>query len=272
MFQALLAFTAGFLYVGNLLRGLTRGILDFRNLHDIASHLMPSLPSPHTTHLLDAPIAPLELLEELSTPSSSGGLIVIEVSPPALPSHIPTGTLSYQSSLVTIAPNCFLDLVHLLPLLVFISGLVHLLPGLVYTFSTIPNRTSTLFRLSRKGSNAFSFKSIFSLVLVLSLVPLFSFMLLCHLAPLFSLVLNFFSTRIFSLRLLVSYVSLSVLWTGLVSTLLSPGHPAALTKYPACFCLIIHVSFYIQVTSLPEILKYGERRRYSWTSISYSSV
>jgi hypothetical protein len=148
MFQALLAFTAGFLYVGNLLRGLTRGILDFRNLHDIAFHLMPSLPSPHTTHLLDAPIAPLELLEELSTPSSSGGLIVIEVSPPALPSHIPT--LSYQSSLVTIAPNRFLNLVHLLPLLVFISGLVHLLPGLVYTFSTIPNRTSTLFRLSRK--------------------------------------------------------------------------------------------------------------------------
>ena len=144
MFQALFAVTPGFLYVGNLLRGLARGIFGLRNLHGIASHLMPPLPSPHTPYLLNAPIAPLKHLEELSTPSSSGGLIVIEVSPPVLPSLIPTR--SYQLSLDVITPNRILELAHIFSLLAFISTLVHLLPGLVcicaFISRKIPNMPS----------------------------------------------------------------------------------------------------------------------------------
>ena len=222
MFQALFAVTSGFLYVGNLLRGLARGILGFRNLHDIASHLMPSLPSPQTIHLLDAPIAPLELLEELSTPSSSGGLIVIEVSPLVLPSPIPT--LSYQLSLDVVTPNHILDLAHIFSLLAFISVLVLLLPGLVYVCASIARKISAFSRLERKNSKAFILKLIFSLVLVSSLVPL------CDFVSLFSHVSNFLSTRIVSLRLLLSPVSLPLLRTGPVRTLLSPGRTAMLTN------------------------------------------
>ena len=185
MFQALFAVTSGFLYVGNLLRGLARGILGFRNLHDIASHLMPSLPSPQTVHLLDAPIAPLELLEELTTPNSSGGLIVIEVSPLVLPSPIPTR--SYQLSLDVVTPNRILDLAHVFSLLLFISVLVLLLPGLVYVCASIARKISASSRLARKNFKAFILKLIFSLVLVSSLVPL------CDLVSLFSPVPNFFS-------------------------------------------------------------------------------
>jgi hypothetical protein len=224
MFQALFAFTSGFLYVGTLLRGLAHGILGFRNLHDIASHLMPSLPSPHTPYLLDAPIAstaPLEFLEELRTPSSSGELMVLEVSPSVLPSPIPTH--SYQLSLDTVAPNPFLELAHFFALLLFITGLLLLLLGLVYVFTSIARKISAFSRLARKNSKAFIFKSIFSLVLVFSLVPLFSFVPLCNFVPLFSLVSNSFSTRIFSLRLLLSPVSLLLLWTGPVRGILSLG-------------------------------------------------
>ena len=228
MFQALFAVTSGFLYVGNLLRGLARGILGFRNLHDIASHLMPSLPSPQTVHLLDAPIAPLELLEELITPSSSGGLIVIEVSPLILPSPIPTR--SYQLSLDVVTPNRILDLAHVFSLLLFISVLVLLLPGLVYVCASIARKISAFSRLARKNSKAFILKLIFSLVLVSSLVPLFSLVPLCDLVSLFSPVPKFFSTRIFSLRLLLSPVSLPLLRTGPVRTLLSPGRTAMLTN------------------------------------------
>ena len=228
MFPALFAVTSGFLYVGNLLRGLARGILGFRNLHDIASHLTPSLPSPQTTLLLDAPIAPLELLEELITLSSSEGLILIEASPLVLPSPVPTH--SYQLSLDVIAPNRILDLAHIFSLLVFISVLVLLLPGLVCICASIARKLSACSRLARNNSKAFIFKLIFSLVLVFSLVLLFNFVPLCDLVLLFSPVLNYFSTRIFSLRLLVSTVSLPLLRTGPVRTLLSPDRSSMLTN------------------------------------------
>ena len=223
MFQAIFAFkfTSGFLYVGNLLRGLARGVLALRNIHDITSHLIPTLSSPPIAHLLDAPIPPLDLLEEFRTQSSSGGLIVIEVPPLVLPSPIPTH--SYQSSLATVTPNRLLDLVHLLLLLAFIFGLVLLLPGLAYVCATIADRISAFSRFSRKNFKAYGF----------SLVPIFSLVLL------FSLVSNFFSTQIFSLRLLVSPASLLLLWIGPVCGLLSPGRASMLTKY---LSLQLHLS------------------------------
>lgn len=224
MFQALFALTSGFLYVGNLLRGLARGVLALRSLHDITTHLMPTLCSPPATHLLDAPIAPLELLEELRMPSSSGGLIAIELPPLVLQSPIPTR--SYQSSLVTVTPpNNLLDLVPFLLLLAFISGLVFLLPGFVYVFASIAGRISALSRLPRKNFKALSF----------SLVPVFILVIL------FSLVPNLFSTRIFSLRLHVSPASLLLLWIGPVRGFISPGRTSLLTK---SLSLPLHLSSY----------------------------
>jgi hypothetical protein len=240
MLQAFIAFTSGFLYVGNLLRGLARGILALRTLHDITSHLVPTLSPPHPTHLLDAPTAHLSVLEEFTTPSSYGALIAIEVPPLVLPSPIPTR--SYQTDLIG-----FLDLVHLLLLLAFISGLVLLLPGLVYVFATIASRISALSRLSRNNFKASSIK------------------------PAFSLVPNFASTQIFSPRLLVSLASLLLLWTGPVRGL-SLGRTSMLTNPSACHCIVLHINlYYIYVSHLPEILEYGECR-YSCVSISYAGI
>ncbi|KAH9172825.1 hypothetical protein EDB89DRAFT_839264 [Lactarius sanguifluus] len=221
MFQVVFAFTSRFLYLGNMLRGLARGVLALRNLRAVTSHLMPTLCSPPPTHLLEAPIAPLVPMEEFRTPSSFGGLIVIESPPLVLPSSIPT--LGYQSSLVTVAPNRLPDLVPLLLLLAFFSGFVLLLPGLVYVYSTIANRTSAFAYSSRKISKTYSFKPTSSLVPVFSLVPAFS------LKPVFRLVHCFFPTQIFSRHQFVLLASLLLLWTG----------PPAI----ASFCTLIYVIF-----------------------------
>ncbi|KAH9005776.1 hypothetical protein EDB86DRAFT_2876017 [Lactarius hatsudake] len=137
MFQVVFAFTSRFLYLGNMLRGLARGVLALRNLRAVTSHLMPTLCSPPPIHLLEAPIVPLVPMEEFRTPSSFGGLIVVESPPLVLPSSIPT-------------------------------------LGLVYVYSTIANRTSAFAYSSRKISKAYSFKPTSSLVPVFSLVPAFS--------------------------------------------------------------------------------------------------
>ncbi|KAH9043583.1 hypothetical protein EDB84DRAFT_1471687 [Lactarius hengduanensis] len=208
MFQVVFAFTSRFLYLGNMLRGLARGVLALRNLR--ASHLMPTLCSPPPTHLLEAPITPLVPMEEFRTPSSFGGLIVIESPPLVLPSSIPT--FGYQSSLVTVAPNRLPDLVPLLLLLAFFSGFLLLLPGLVYVYSAIANRTSAFAYSSRKISKAYSFKPTSSLVPVFSLVPAFS------LKPVFRLVHRFFPTQIFSRHQFVLLASLLLLWTGPLPT------------------------------------------------------
>lgn len=194
MLQTLFAFTAGFLNLNNLRRGLARGALTLRDLCVIIFRLRPTLSCAPPIHVMEVPIAPSVLMEELTMPSSSQGLIVIEAPSLVLPSPIPTR--SYQSSPVTVTSDRLPDLVPLLLLLVFISGFVLLLPGLVYFCSTIANRISAFSRISRK--KVLSFKSISSLVPYL------------------------FSTRIFS-RHLVSLVSLLLLWTGQVRGLLSPG-------------------------------------------------
>jgi hypothetical protein len=202
MFQALFAFTSGYLGLGNLLQGLARRVLALRNSRIIPSRLRPALSSPLPIHLLEVPIAPLDLLKEFRAPSSSGGLVVVEGPPLVLPSPIPT--LSYQSSLATVTSNRLPDLVPLPLLLAFIFGFVLLLPGLVYVCVTIASRISALASPSRKISKTFSFKP--------------------SLVSTFSLVLYFFSTRIFS-RHLVSLASLFLLWTGPVRDLLTLAIP-----------------------------------------------
>ena len=214
MFLAVFALTSGLMYVGNVLRGLARGILGFKSLHDIASHLMPSLPSPNTAYLLDAPIAPiapitpLVFLEELSTPTSCGELMVLDVSPSVLPSAIPTH--SHQLSLDTIQPNLDLQFARFFALMIFISVLVEHYPKLVSVCALISRKIFAFFRLATS-----SLKSIFSLVPIISLVPLFSFVSLLSLVP------NFFSTRTFSSHLVFSLDSLPLLWTGPVRISLS---------------------------------------------------
>ena len=189
MLQTLFAFTAGFLNLDNLRRGLARGALTLRDLCVIIFRLRLTLSCAPPIHVMEVPISPSVLMEELTMPSSSQGLIVIEAPSLVLPSPIPTR--SYQSSPVTVTSDRLPDLVPLLILLVVISGFVLLLPGLVYFCSTIANRISAFSRISRKKS-------------ISSLVP------------------YLFSTRIF-FRHLVSLVSLLLLWTGQVRGLLSPG-------------------------------------------------
>ena len=164
MFQELFAVTPGFLYVGNLLRGLARGIFGLRNLHDIASHLMPPLPSPHTPYLLNAPIAPLKHLEELSTPSSSGGLIVIEVSlqfyRPQFPlvainSHL---TLSLRTAFSNsrIFFHCLLSSLHSCIFSRDLYAFVPLFPARSPTCHPLPPFRSGIHSPSRAISLAFS--------------------------------------------------------------------------------------------------------------------
>jgi hypothetical protein len=222
MFHALFALLRG-------LRGFARGLLALRKLHDIASHLVPTLCSPPPSHFLDAaPIAPLDVLEELTTPSSYGALIAIEVPPQALPSAIPTHI--YQSGLVTVTPTHFFDLIHILLLLAFISGLVLLLPGLVYVFATIAGRISAPFRLSTKNSKASSFK------------------------PAFRLAPNFVSTPLF---LLVSLVSLLLLWTGPVRGP-SPDRTFILTKSFQLATASLITLIYI-ISTLPIYQKFSNK-------------
>ena len=214
MFLAVFALASGLMYVGDVLRGFARGILGFKSLHDIASHLMPSLPSPHTAYLLDAPIAPiapvtpLVFLEELSTPSPCGELMVLDVSPSVLPSAIPTP--NYQLSIDTIQPNLNLDIAHFFVLMLFVSALVEHYPKLVLLCAFIARKIFFFFRLATS-----SLKSISGLVPIISLVPLFSFVSLLGHVP------DFFSTRTFSSRLLFSLASLPLSWTGPVRDFLS---------------------------------------------------
>ncbi|KAI9436992.1 hypothetical protein H4582DRAFT_1961105 [Lactarius indigo] len=176
MFQVIFAFTARFLHLGNMLRGLARGVLALRNLRDITSNLIPTLCSPPPTNLLEAPIAPMEPLGEFRTPSSFGELIVIESPPLVLPSSIPT-------------------------------------LGLVYVCSAIANRTSAFAYSSRKISKAYNFKLAFSLKPVL--VPIFSLVPVFSLKPVFRLVHHLFQTQIFSRHHSVLLASLLLLWTTL---------------------------------------------------------
>jgi len=139
MFHFVLALASRFLYFGNALQGLARGILALRNIGVISSHLIPALSPPPPIALLDAPAPFVGLSEEIIPPYPSAGLIAlerIERQPPAFAPPI----LSYQSSLITVSPSqlpIFLPL--FMVMLAIVSGFVILLPEIIDFFTNIAN-------------------------------------------------------------------------------------------------------------------------------------
>jgi hypothetical protein len=176
---------------------------------------MPSLPSPHITHLLDAPIAPiapLVLLEELRRQAHQENLMVLEVSPLVLPSPIPT--LSYQLSLVTSRQTAFS--ISCIFFHCFFSSLdscffsqdsytfVPLLPARFLPFSVSQERIP-LFSSQSSVSCSIQSRASFSFVLAISCLcsvscpisfRLGSFLFACSLACFFASVMDWTGTRL----------------------------------------------------------------------------
>ena len=135
-----LAIASKFLYLGNVLRVLARGIVALRNLGLISSRFIPAISPPPPIALLDSPVSFVGLPEEISPPYPSVGLIAlerIERQPPPFASPIP----SYQSSLITVSSS---QLPIFLPLfiitLAIISGFLLLLPQVVDFFTNVAPR------------------------------------------------------------------------------------------------------------------------------------
>jgi hypothetical protein len=151
MFHLVLAVASRFLYFGNVLQGLARGILALRNLGVISSQLMPSLPPPPPIPLLDAsPFS--ELPVEIISPYPSAALITIErIQPQALifSSPIP----SYQSSLMPVTPSRLPNFLPLFVMLAITSGVVILLPAIVMNVAKL---ASAITRASKNISGFFS--------------------------------------------------------------------------------------------------------------------
>ena len=193
MFHIVLSIASRFMFFGNVLQGLARGILALRNLGGISFHLIPTLSPPPPILLLDAAAPFVELPEETLSPFPSAGPIFIERierRTPAFSSPIP----SYQTSLISVTPSHFPDFLPLLVTLAIISGLVVFLPGIVYVLMNVAKIPFTFTHASRYFSKFFRFKPIFS----------------------------FLPARLplrFTSRSLVSLVSLVLLWTGPVRTM-----------------------------------------------------
>jgi hypothetical protein len=185
MFHLVFSIASGFLYLGNILQGFTRGILALRSLH-IISHLVPTLSPPSPVKLLEAPAAYLDISDELRMPYPTTDLVVIEPLPSVMLSPVP----SYQSSLVVVTPGDLPNLVPLFVLLAIISGLVCVLPELAFTFTTISKTISAFARVFIKNFRSFESKP------TSNLVPA---------GP---------SSRLISFQSLITLVSFILLWTG----------------------------------------------------------
>ena len=215
MFHIVLSIASRFLFLGNMLQGLARGILTLRHL-GVISHLVPTLPSPPPTLLLDAAIPFVALSEETISPYPSAGLIAverIERLSPAFSSPIP----SYQSSLVTVTPSQLPKFLPLLIIFAMISGLVILVPEILYLFMNVSKITSAFTYASRSTSNLFRFRCISGFLAVT---------LPSHLT---------------SSRLFFSLVSLLFLWTGPVRTSPSASFATILTIFSAYHCVLPHL-------------------------------
>jgi hypothetical protein len=178
MFHIVFSITARFLYLGDMLQGFARGILALRNLRITSSHLIPALPSPSSAPPLGAPLAFLELPEDIISPYSSA-LIAIEPQPPVFSSSIP----SYQSSLIAITPSQMPNLVPLFIFLATISGFVIILPEFVYFFNTIAKNTSAFAYASRIFAKSFKSRPILYLAPTSPPIQLRSSNLLIPLVP-----------------------------------------------------------------------------------------
>ena len=194
MFHIVFSIASRFLVFGNVLQRLARGILALRNL-GVIFHFIPTLSPPPPISLLDA-AAPFVELPEIISPYPSLDLIPIERTErrsQVFSSAIP----SYQSSLVPVTPSHLPNLSPLFIALAVISGFVVLLPEIVHFSTKVAKIPSISTHALRYIFKFFRFK------------PISSFLP----ATLPSCRLPFTS------RLLVSLVSLLLLWTGPVRTM-----------------------------------------------------
>jgi hypothetical protein len=196
MFHVVFSIASRFQYFGNLLQGFARGLLALRSLGLIPSHLIPTLPPPLPTPLLDAPVPLVELPEDIIPPNPSGGLIAIkhiECQPPVFASPIS----SYQQSLIAISssqPHSFLPFFITLAI---ISGFIILLPEIVNFFMNVAKIPSAFTHASRYIPKSIISKPI------------------SHFLP------ASLSSQFPSSRFIISLVFLVLLWTGPVRTHLS---------------------------------------------------
>ena len=188
MFHIVFSIASRFLYLGNVLQGFARGILAFRNLHIISSHLIPALPPPPPIPLLDAPKAFAEFSDEIVLPNVSAKLFAIESQSPVFSSPIS----NYQSSSIIVSPSQFPRLI--LIVMIIIPGFLVLLPQIAYLFMNIAKISPAFLHLARKKFKSLRTNHISDLVP--SGLP---------------------SQRIL-FRSLITLVSLLVLWIGPVRT------------------------------------------------------
>ncbi|KAI9510003.1 hypothetical protein F5148DRAFT_1366837, partial [Russula earlei] len=161
MFHIIFSIASGFLHLGNILQGFSRGILALRYLHTIVpSHLIPTISPPPTAPLLDAPSTFVGLPQIITPPYSSSDLILIGRSSPVFVSSTP----SYQSSLIVITPNQLPDLVPLVMVLAIISGVVVFLPEIVYFSTKLANIISTFTNTSTGFARCLRLKPISNLI------------------------------------------------------------------------------------------------------------
>ena len=191
MFHIVFSIASRFLVFGNVLQRLARGILALRNL-GVVSHFIPTLSPPPPILLLDA-AAPFVELPEIISPYPSVDLILIERT--ERPSQVFSSPIpSYQSSLIPVTPGHLPNPLPLFIALALISGFVILLPEIVHFSTNVVEIPSISTHASGNIFKFFRFKPISSL-------------LPARIRPMFTS------------RLLVSLVSLLLLWTGLVRTM-----------------------------------------------------
>jgi hypothetical protein len=154
MFHVVLSLASRFLYLGNVVRGFARGILALRNLQTISSLIIPALPAPPPTLLLDAPTTISKLQDEIILPYASAvatDLIAIESQSPVFASSI----ASHESSLMLVTPSQLPDLVPIFILLAIISGFLVVLPEIFCLFTNIAKTPSAIKYASRFFSKLF---------------------------------------------------------------------------------------------------------------------
>ena len=183
MFHVVFNLASRFLYLGNVLQGLAHRILALRTLGIISSHLIPTLPAPPPLALLDAP-APIQ--ETIISPYPSVGPFAIERRSPAFSSPIP----SYQSSLISVTPTQFPQLLPLFVILVAISGFVIIVPETVQFLKNIAKTLSAFTHASSYISKS------------------------SRSTPTFRLLPASLPSQFASSKLPVSLISLVLLWTG----------------------------------------------------------
>jgi hypothetical protein len=186
MFLAIFSLPSRFPYLRNILQGFARGILAFRSLDTISSHLTPALSPPPPVPLLDAPVPFVERPEQIIFPYPSRDVIAIERQFLVFASPFPI----YQSSLIEITPSQLPKFLPVLVILAVLSGFVVILPEITHFYMNIAKMPSAFTHAPRYIAKSFKSKSMF------------------HCLP------TSLPSQFPTSKLPISLVSLLLLWTG----------------------------------------------------------